>query len=82
MAKALIAADTPGCRSVVDDGINGYLCHEKDGTDLARKMTEYYQLPAATKRQMGLKGREKVLREFTREHILDIYLQKICIYCC
>ena len=45
-------------------------------------MTDYYYLPAADKRQMGLAGREKVLRDFTREHILGIYLQKICIYCC
>ncbi len=82
MAKALIAANTPGCRSVVDDGNNGYLCREKDGADLARKMIEYCQLPAATKRSFGLNARAKVLHEFTRERILEIYLQKICIYCC
>jgi glycosyltransferase involved in cell wall biosynthesis len=82
MAKALIAADTPGCRDLINDGINGYLCRAKDGADLARKMTDYYHLPAAAKRQMGLAGREKVLSDFTREHILGIYLQKICIYCC
>jgi glycosyltransferase involved in cell wall biosynthesis len=82
MAKALIAADTPGCRAVIDDGINGYLCRAKDGADLARKMSDYYHLPAAAKRQMGLAGREKVLRDFTRERILGIYLQKICTYCC
>ena len=81
MAKALIAADTPGCRSVVDDGNNGFLCREKDGADLARKMTEYCQLPAAKKRSLGLNARAKVLHEFTRERILEIYLQKICIYC-
>ncbi|HTR27767.1 MAG TPA: glycosyltransferase family 4 protein [Puia sp.] len=82
MAKALIAADTPGCRSVVDDGKNGYLCREKDGADLAGKMLAYYRLRPSDKRQMGLNGREKVLREFTCERVLGIYLQKICIYCC
>jgi glycosyltransferase involved in cell wall biosynthesis len=82
MAKALIAADTPGCRTLIDDGVNGYLCRPKDGADLARKMEDYYHLPAAAKRQMGLAGREKVLRDFTREQILGVYLQKICIYCC
>ena len=82
MAKALIAADTPGCRTLIDDGVTGYLCRGKDGADLARKMADYYHLPATAKRQMGLAGREKVLRDFTREHILGIYLQKICIYCC
>lgn len=81
MAKALIAADTPGCRALIDDGINGYLCKEKDGADLARKMADYCRLPPTAKRQMGLAGRDKVLHDFTREHILEIYLQKICIYC-
>jgi glycosyltransferase involved in cell wall biosynthesis len=77
MAKALIAADTPGCRTLIEEGINGYLCREKDGADLARKMTEYYHLPAAAKRQMGMAGRDKVLKSFTRERIAGIYLDKI-----
>jgi len=77
MAKALIAADTPGCRTLIEEGINGYLCREKDGADLARKMTEYYHLPAAAKRQMGMAGRDKVLKNFTRERIAGIYLDKI-----
>ncbi len=82
MAKGLIAADTPGCRSIVEDGVNGYLCREKDSGDLARQMTDYYYLPIESKQHMGLRGRAKVLRGFTREHVLEIYLQKICIYCC
>jgi glycosyltransferase involved in cell wall biosynthesis len=81
MAKALIAADTPGCRTIVEDGHNGYLCRPKDGADLARKMTEFYHLPATAKRQMGVAGRDKVLLNFTRERVLDIYLEKICEYC-
>ena len=77
MAKALIAADTPGCRSLIEESVNGYLCREKDSEDLARKMTAYYQLPAAQKEKMGLAAREKVLEQFTREHITAIYLEKI-----
>ena len=81
MAKALIAADSPGCKSIVVEGENGYLCRKMDSADLARKMIEYCRLPAAVRRSLGLNAREKVLREFTRERILEIYLQKICIYC-
>lgn len=77
MCKALIAADTPGCRTAVEDGVNGYLCREKDTEDLARKMTAYYRLPAAEKEKMGRAGRTKVLEQFTCEHITAIYLQKI-----
>lgn len=77
MCKALIAADTPGCRTLIEEGVNGYLCREKDAEDLAKKMAVYYHLPAAAKRQMGIEARDKVLAGFTRERIAGIYLQKI-----
>jgi glycosyltransferase involved in cell wall biosynthesis len=77
MCKALIAADTAGCRSVIGEGVNGYLCREKDGADLAETMETYYHLPAPAKKKMGLAGRDKVLRSFTKEIITGIYMEKI-----
>ncbi len=38
MGKAVIAADTPDCRSPVEDGVNGYLVEPKNSTDLAEKI--------------------------------------------
>ncbi len=77
MCKALIAARMSGCRDLIEEGVNGYLCHQKDGADLAEKMETYYRLPEAEKRQMGIEGRNKVLRYFTRDIIAGIYLDKI-----
>lgn len=77
MCKTLIAADTPGCRTLIEEGVNGYLCREKDASHLAGKMADYYHLPAAAKRQMGMEGRKKILRSFTRSIIAGIYLEKI-----
>jgi glycosyltransferase involved in cell wall biosynthesis len=77
MCKTLIAADTPGCRTLIREGINGYLCREKDGPDLARAMTKYYHLPPSAKAQMGIEGRKIVLQSFTREIVTGIYLAKI-----
>jgi glycosyltransferase involved in cell wall biosynthesis len=77
MCKALIGSDAPGCRETIDDGLNGYLCAPKNGKDLALKMEKYYNLPAAAKRQMGIEGRNKVLRQFTREKVVEIYSKKI-----
>ena len=61
MCKTLIAADTAGCRSLIADGVNGYLCHPKDGADLAAKMMAYCHLPDDAKKQMGIEGRNRVL---------------------
>jgi glycosyltransferase involved in cell wall biosynthesis len=77
MCKALIAADTPGCRAIVEDGINGWLCKAKDGADLAEKMAAYYHLSADAKKRMGLAARKTVLENYARDRVTLIYLEKI-----
>jgi len=77
MCKALIATDTPGCRTVIQDGVNGYLCKNKDGVDLAGKMEKYYHLSPDQRRTMGEAGRQLVLGHFTRDIVTNIYLDKI-----
>jgi glycosyltransferase involved in cell wall biosynthesis len=77
MCKALIASNTSGCREVVNDGLNGYLARNKDAKDLADKMEKYFRLSPEEKRQMGLKGREKVIASFTQEIVTGIYLNKL-----
>jgi len=77
MCKALIATDTAGCRDLIDEGVNGYLCRERDGAHLAEKMAAYYYLPADAKKQMGIAGRDKILTGFTQEKVMNIYLEKI-----
>jgi glycosyltransferase involved in cell wall biosynthesis len=77
MCKGLIATDTPGCRAIVHNGVNGFLCKAKDATDLASAMEKYYHLPAEDKRKMGMAGREMVLKNFTREIVTQIFLDKI-----
>ncbi len=77
MCKALIATDVPGCRQLVKDGLNGYLCPQKDAAALAAVMEKYFHLPAPAKKQMGLAGRELVTQQYTQEIISDIYLKKL-----
>jgi len=77
MCKGLIATDTPGCRAIVTDGVNGFLCKIKDDADLAGAMEKYYRLPPDEKKKMGQAGRELVLKNFTRDIVTHIYLDKI-----
>jgi glycosyltransferase involved in cell wall biosynthesis len=77
MCKAIIANDVAGCREIVKNGINGFLCHQKDAADLAAKMEQYYILPAASKNVMGMAGRAIVMEHFTKEIITAIYLSKL-----
>ena len=77
MARPLIATNVTGCRDIVEDKVNGLLCKVKDGKDLAEKMKQMMSLPAADREQMGKKGREKMIREFDKKLVIQIYLQAI-----
>lgn len=77
MARPLIATNVTGCRDIVEDGVNGLLCKVKDGKDLAEKMKQMINIPAAEREIMGKKGREKMIREFDKKMVIQIYLQAI-----
>lgn len=77
MARPIVTTDAVGCREVVDDGINGYLCKPKDASDLADKMELIVSLTHAEREAMGLRGREKVEREFDERIVICKYLSAI-----
>ena len=77
MAKPLITTDATGCREVVDDGINGFLCRLKDYRDLADKMVRMIELGPEARKEMGRRGREKMVRKYNEKIIFSKYLQVI-----
>jgi len=77
MGRPIITTNSIGCRNVVDHGINGYLCHPKDVTDLASKMRMMTLLPRSERTLMGLRGREKIEREFDEQIVINKYLNII-----
>lgn len=77
MAKALITTDNVGCKEVVDNNITGYLCKMKDPVDLADKMEAFIMLSMEEKKEMGIKGRDKMISMFDEERVISIYEEKI-----
>lgn len=77
MCCPIITTDVPGCRDVVDDGINGYLCRPKDPHDLAQKMVQLIEATPDERRRMGAHGRLKVQREFDERVVVERYRQLI-----
>lgn len=73
MARPLIATDVPGCRSVVHDGVTGYLCKVRDGDDLARSIGKFLALPRAERARMGLAGRAKMAAHFDQAIVVEAY---------
>lgn len=77
MGRPIIATDAVGCREVVDDGVNGYLCRLKDAVDLADKMERMIALSPEARTEMGRRGREKVERQFDEQIVIRKYLETI-----
>ncbi|MEA3081860.1 MAG: hypothetical protein QOD54_1528 [Sphingomonadales bacterium] len=74
MARPVIASDVPGCRDVVDDGVNGFLCTVRDSGDLAGAMRRLLQLPRAQQLAMGEAGRRQVQERFSEAFVVRAYL--------
>jgi len=77
MGRPIIATDVTGCREVVDHGVNGYLCKERDANDVAEKMKDMINLSTDERREMGLKGRKKMEREFDEKIIVEKIVSRI-----
>lgn len=77
MAKPIITSDAVGCREVVDDGINGYLCKVRDAEDLAAKMHHMIALSGDERAAMGRAGRKKMEAQFDEKIVIAKYLQVV-----
>lgn len=76
--RLIITTDNPGCRETVDDRVSGFIYHGGDVDALTRNIeTVIRDMPNEARKQMGLKGRQKVEREFSREIVIRAYLEKI-----
>ena len=75
--RPVITTNRPGCREVIDDGINGYLVKKKDSGDLIRVLERFIGLNTEERRRMGLAGRKKVEREFDRRIVVRKYIEEL-----
>lgn len=72
----LVTTDAPGCREVVEHGVNGLLVPVRDGKSLARAIAALQDDPSL-RRRYGVAARAKALAEFDQRIILD---QTISVY--
>ena len=77
MGKPLITTDAPGCREVVDDGGNGFLCHPRDWQSLYHVMTRMLALTPEQRDIMGRRSREKMEREYDEQIVINAYLEAV-----
>jgi len=77
MAKPLLASNVPGCREIVDNGVNGYLFEPKNETSLIKTIEKFLSQNESDRIRMGIASRQKVERTFDRNLVIDVYLEEI-----
>lgn len=72
--RPIVTADTPGCREVVRDGVNGLLVPPRATEALADALRRLL-LDPARRAEMGRHGRELAVAEFSVERVVDATLK-------
>lgn len=75
--RPVMTTNRPGCREIVDDGVNGFIVKQQDSEDLIDKIDMFINLPYETRKRMGDAARKKVEREFDRQIVINAYLDAV-----
>ena len=75
--RPLITTDNPGCQETVDNGKTGYIYHGGNVDELVETVEKFLAMPNEERKVIGLAGRVKVEKEFSRQIVVKAYLEKI-----
>ncbi len=71
MGRPIITTDIHGCKETVSNGISGLLCKVQDEESLYQKMKEFTLLTMNQRKEMGIKAREKIEKEFDKQVVVE-----------
>lgn len=77
MERPIIATNVPGCREIVIDGHNGFLCEVQDTNSLIACMMHMLSLSEIELTAFGKNGRTHVLQHFDEQRIINVYKHKL-----
>ena len=79
MGRPVLTTDVPGCREVVREGINGYLCPPRDAIRLADIMHRFCHLSFEDQKHFGINSRHLAESCFDEEEVINTYLAAIVV---
>jgi len=80
-SKPIITSNVAGCKDIVDNGINGYLCDAKSVQSLSDSIFKIIQLSNEERSIMGEKSRQIAVKRFDKEKVNEIYFKEIKKIC-
>ena len=77
MGLPVVGTDVPGCRHVVQHGVNGLLCEVRDAAALERAMGDMLAMSLEDRARIGAEGRRVVEESFSEEVVVEATLQAV-----
>lgn len=81
MGKPLIATNVEGCKDVVIDNYNGFLCKVKSAENLAEAFEKFLSLDQESQERMGKNSRSFMMENFDIKKIIEIYTNALFGIC-
>lgn len=79
--RPIVSTDNPGCQETFIDGETGFIYHGSDVDALCEQIKKFLSMPNGERKVMGEKGREYIKANFSREKVIEAYLEKINNLC-
>lgn len=77
IGRACIGSKINGTIDAINDGETGYLFEPGNAKDLIDKVEKFVNLTYEEKVAMGIANRKKVVKEFDREIVINIYMDEV-----
>ena len=77
LSKALIVTNVPGCKELVTDNYNGFLCKKKNVYSLVNCIKKFINLNFEDQIKFGTRSRELVKEKFNEKIVIKSYLKMI-----
>ena len=75
--RPAICTSRPGCREVVQNGVNGLYCEAKNADNLVSVVDKFCSMSEEDHKKMGLEGRNLVEQRFDRSIVVNTYMELI-----
>tara|TARA_Y100001970_G_scaffold215257_1_gene263296 strand:- start:604 stop:1740 length:1137 start_codon:yes stop_codon:yes gene_type:complete len=77
MGLPSVATNVPGCRNIIQDNVNGFLCRAKDAKDLEQAMIKILNLSRNDYEKMSINARNIVKNNFDEKIVIDSALEAL-----
>lgn len=77
MGKPIITTNTSGCKNLLYNGINGFICEPKDAKSLYLAMREFISLDSTKQALLGENARKIAISKYDMTITIQIYLKTL-----